>query len=63
MYRDSSAAPLLDLRRRLKAVMDVPDVMFRGAVSLAHSVELSVQWDGMCPIRRGFPPWVGELVA
>ena len=29
MYGDSSAAPLLDLRRRLKAIMDVLDVMIR----------------------------------
>ena len=29
LYRDSSAAPLLDLRRRLKAIMDVSDVLIR----------------------------------
>ena len=46
MFRDSSAAHLLDLRRRLKAVMDVLDVMIRDGVSLARSVELLVQWDG-----------------
>ena len=47
LYRDSSAAPVLDLRRRLKAVMDVLDVMIRDEVSLARSVELAVQWDGI----------------
>ena len=45
MCRDSSAAPLLDLRRRFKAVMDVPDAMIRDWFSLARTVELVAQWD------------------
>ena len=45
LYRDSSAAPLLDLRRRIKAVMDVLDAMIRDGMSLARSVELTAQWD------------------
>ena len=45
MYRDSSAAPLLDLRRRFKAVMDVRDAMIRDGISLARSVKLTAQWD------------------
>ena len=45
MYRDYSVAPLLDLRRRLKAVMDVLDAMIRDGISLARSVELTAQWD------------------
>ena len=45
MYRDSSTAPLLDLRRRIKAVMDVLDVRIRDGISLARSVELTAQWD------------------
>ena len=45
MCRDSSIAPVLDLRRWLKAVLDVLDSMVRNGVSLARSVELSVQWD------------------
>ena len=45
MYRDSSAAPLLDLRRRFRAVMDVLDAMFLDGISLARSVELTAQWD------------------
>ena len=44
MYRDSSIAPLLDLRRGLKAVMDVLDAMIRKGGSLALSFELTVQW-------------------
>ena len=41
LYRDSSFAPLLDMRRRFKAVMDV----LRNGVSLARSVELTAQCD------------------
>ena len=39
MCRDSSIAPLLDLRRRLKAVMDVLDSMIRSGVSLPRSLK------------------------
>ena len=39
MSGDSSVAPLLDLRRRFKAVMDVLDSMIRNGVLLARSVE------------------------
>ena len=52
-YRDSSAAPLFDLRRRIKAVMDVLDAMIRGGVSLARSVELTAQWDEIL--------WIGSV--
>ena len=45
MYWDSSAAPLLDLGRRVKAVMDVLDAMIRDGISLSRSVELTAQWD------------------
>ena len=51
MYRDSSITLLLDLRRMIKAVMDVLDSMIRNAVSLSRSVELTVQWD--CVLRAG----------
>ena len=41
MYRDSSIAPLLDMRRRFKAVMELLDAMIRCGVSLSRSLELS----------------------
>ena len=44
MYRDSSFAPLLDLRPRIRAVMDVLDAIIRNGISLARSVELTAQW-------------------
>ena len=45
LYRDSSIAPLLDMRRRFQAVMDVLDALIRYGVSLSRSAELSAQWD------------------
>ena len=45
LYHDVSTAPLLDLRRRLKLVVDLLSAMIRDGVSLARSVELAVQGD------------------
>ena len=45
LYRDSSVAPLLDMRRRFKAVVDVLGARIRSGISLSRSVELAVQWD------------------
>ena len=45
LCHDVSTALLLDLRRRLKLVVDLLSAMIRGGVSLARSVELAVQWD------------------
>ena len=45
LYRDSSIAPLLNMRRRFKAVMDVLSATIRYGVSLFRSVELTAQWD------------------
>ena len=44
LYRDASIAPLLDMRRRFKAVMDVLGAMIRSGISLSRSVELTSQW-------------------
>ena len=41
LYRDSSIAPLLDMKRRFKAVMNVLGAMIQYGVSLARSVEQS----------------------
>ena len=43
LYRGSSIAPLLDMRRRFKAVMDVLDSMVSHGVTLSRSVELTAQ--------------------
>ena len=45
MFCDSSIAPLLDLRSRVKAVIDVLGSIVRSGVSLARSVELTFQVD------------------
>ena len=56
LYRDSFVAPLLDMRRRFKAVVNVMDAMIRFGVSLSWSVELTAQWDRilaagpLCPV-------------
>ena len=54
MYRDSSIAPLLDLRRRLKVVADVLSDMIWGGFTLASSLGLSAPWD--CILRVGPVP-------
>ena len=51
LYHVVSTAPLLDLRRRLKLVVDLLSAMIRGGVSLARSVELAVQLDAI--LRAG----------
>ena len=50
MCRDSSVAPLLNLTRRIKAVMDAVDALIRDGVSLARSVELTFQWDAILKV-------------
>ena len=50
LYRDSSVAPLLDMRRRFKAVMDVLDAMIRsGCLSFTvGGAHCSVGQDSCC---------------
>ena len=63
LYRDSSIAPLLDLRRRLKAVMELVDAMIRYGVSLSRSIELSAQWDKVLSIGPLFPVTLDDFQA
>ena len=51
MYRDSSLAPLLDLRRRLKVVFDILGDMLKNGFTLARSFELAAQWS--CILSAG----------
>ena len=51
MYRDSSIAPLLDLRRRLKVVGDVLGEMIRTGFSVSRSLELTARWN--CVLEAG----------
>ena len=55
LYRDFSLAPLLDMRRRFKAVMDLLDAMIRYGVSLSRSVELTAQWDRILALGPMYP--------
>ena len=54
LYCDSSVAPLLDMRRRFEAVMDLLDAMIRHGVSLSRSVELIAQWDRVLALGAGY---------
>ena len=51
LYRDSSAAPVLDLRRNLRAVLNLLDAIVRWGASLTRDVELSHLWDSV--VRLG----------
>ena len=44
LYKDSSIASLIDLRRRLRSVLDVVAAMNRSGYSLARGLELTRQW-------------------
>ena len=47
LYRDASAAPLVDLRRRLRAVLDVLVAIRRSGFSVSRGLELTRQWDAI----------------
>ena len=61
LYCDSSVAPLLDMRRRFKAVMDVLGAMVRHGVSLSRSVELTAQWDMVLALGPMYPVTLEDL--
>ena len=68
LYPDASTAVSLDLRRRFKAVGDVLHAMIRDGVTLARSLELTVQWDGIIRVGPVYPlsvqilRWLGGVV-
>ena len=41
LYRDSSAAPVLDLRRKLKAILDLLDAIIRYGASFTRAVQVA----------------------
>ena len=59
--RDSSIAPLLDMRRRFKAVVDVLGTMIRSGISLSRSVELTAQWDKVLALGPMYPVTLDDL--
>ena len=61
LYRDSAIAPLLDMRRRFKAVMDVLGATIRYGVSLSRSVELTAQWDRIIAAGPLYPVALDDL--
>ena len=76
LYRDSSIAPLMDLRRRLKVVFDLLCGVIRDGFSLARSFELTDQWscifsagplhpvtmDDLLSVQRSGLGWFREVV-
>ena len=62
-YCDSSIAPLLDMRRRFKAVMDVRDAVIRHGASLCRSVELAAPWDDILAVGPLYPATLDDLHA
>ena len=63
LFRDSSVAPFLDMRRRFKAVMDVLGSMVQYGVSLARSVELTALWDRILAVGPLHPVTIDDLSA
>ena len=53
--------PLLDMRRRFKAVMELLDTMIRCGVSRSRSLELSAQWDRILAIELLYPVTLDDL--
>ena len=47
LYRDHSVAPLVDLRRRLRAVLDVIAAIGRSGFTVSRGLELTRQWDSI----------------
>ena len=61
VFRDFSLAPLLDMRRRFKAVMDLLAAMIRYGVSLSRSVELTAQWNQIFALGPMYPVTLDHL--
>ena len=61
LHRDASLAPLIDMRRRFKAVMDVLDAMIRSGIALSQSVELTAQWDEILAFGPLHPVTLDDL--
>ena len=62
LYHDVSTAPLLDLRRRCKLVVELLSAMIRDGVSLARSVELAVQWDAILRVGPIHPITIEDFL-
>ena len=75
MYRHSSVASLLDLRRRPKVFVDVLGDLIRSGFTVARSLELSAQWNcilwsgllhplsahDLLRVKGGGPGWFHEV--
>ena len=50
LYRDHSVAPLVDLRRRLRAVLDIIAAIGRSGFTVSRGLELTRQWSSIVAI-------------
>ena len=63
LYRDSSVAPLLDMSRRFRAVLNALDSMISHGVTLSRSVELTARWNKILSIGPVYPVTLDDLHA
>ena len=61
LYRDLFIAPLLNLRRRFKVVVDLLGALIHSGVSLSRSVELTIQWNRIVALGPVFPVTMDDL--
>ena len=50
LYRDHSVAPLVDLRRRLRAVLDIIAAISRSGFTVSRGLELTRQWSSIVAV-------------
>ena len=63
LCQDSSIAPLLDVRRRFRAVLNVLDSMLSHGVTLSRSVELTAEWGKILSAGPLYPVALDDLRA
>ena len=61
LYRVFSLAPLLDMRRRFKVVMDGLGAMIRYGVSLSRLLELTAQWVQIIALGLVYPVTLDDI--
>ena len=61
LYRDASAAPLVDLRRRFRALLDVIIAIRCSGFSVSRGLELTRQWDAILGVGPKGTVTAGDL--
>ena len=63
LYRDSSIAPWLNVRRRFRAILSVIDSLLSHGVTFSRSVELTAQWGKILSAGPLYPIALDDLCA